>query len=59
MSLSWDTVGERLSDYNKKYKIQKRGVELDYNNLDVEKIKVFQRSANFVELDSSKLSGQQ
>ena len=36
-------MGERLSDYNKKYKIQKRGVELDYNNLsrDVEKIKVF------------------
>ena len=58
MSLSWDTVGERLSDYNKKYKIQKRGVELDYNNLsrDVEKIKVFKGSANFVELDSSKLS---
>ena len=64
MSLSWGTVGGGLSDYNKKYEIQKRGVELDYNNLsrDVEKIKVFkdlQTLSNWTAVnwvDSSKLS---
>ena len=32
-----------MQNYNKKYKIQKRGVKLDNNNLsrDVDKIKVF------------------
>ena len=51
-------ITKKCKIITKKYKIQKRGVKLDNNNLsrDVEKIKVFKGSANFVELDSSKLS---
>ena len=47
-----------MQNYNKQIWNTKRGVKLDNNNLsrDVEKIKVFKGSANFVELDSSKLS---